>query len=97
MQAQGFQEGISELRSKKGEPNNLPDAGRCTRLTCSKDAGIWFCIDTVVPATPYTYSDIADCAQRLKDSCSTGGELTVSIRWWRVYLKYEVLMLWYVG
>ncbi|KXG46519.1 uncharacterized protein PGRI_053750 [Penicillium griseofulvum] len=64
-----IQEGISHLRSVRGQPTNGPGPGNCGRVSCSYNSAIWWCNDNTSPKTLGGFGNIADSAQVIINQC----------------------------
>lgn len=69
--AAGFRigEGISYLRGVGGQPHLSGGPGRCSRVSCSWNAAIWWCNDSTGDANLPGFNTIADCAQVIRNAC----------------------------
>lgn len=63
-------DGISYLRGVKGSPANGPGPGSCGRVSCSYDAGIWWCNNDEKSKIIGDFSMIADGAQQIWNDCN---------------------------
>ncbi|KAF5618809.1 uncharacterized protein FTJAE_12170 [Fusarium tjaetaba] len=65
--------GIEYLRYVQGKPKNGPGPGNCGRVSCSNNAGIWWCNDNASSKTLNGFGSIADGAEYINDKCTRWG------------------------
>ncbi|KAK3315865.1 hypothetical protein B0H66DRAFT_592148 [Apodospora peruviana] len=64
--------GITYLQNLAGQPSNGPGPGACGRVSCSWKSAIWWCNDNDHTYTLGSWSDIAQCANEIRDTCWPG-------------------------
>ncbi|KAL1848118.1 hypothetical protein Daus18300_013718 [Diaporthe australafricana] len=67
--ANPIQDGINYLYRVPGTATNGPGPGECGRVSCSDNAGIWWCNDNRFAYTLPSYRVIADGVQNVKQQC----------------------------
>ncbi|KAL2205367.1 hypothetical protein CC79DRAFT_1399524 [Sarocladium strictum] len=88
---QAINNGIKYLRSKAGRPSLPAGPGKCGRVSCSYNSGIWWCNDYNHRHTLGSYNSIAKGARCIANKCASTSSNTLKGQTFAKGSKWNVM------